>query len=124
MPAMTTLAQTTAPSTPGPTQPAPPAAQLFSSWATPLMIGLLVLWFFSLRSKKTQDRQRQDMLSQIKRGDRIETIGGVLGKVVDVEETKVLLKVDETSNTKIWFSRKAIHRVTEQDKAPVAADAK
>lgn len=80
----------------------------------PLLIGILILYFFVFRSKRTQDRQRKDMLSQLKKGDRVQTIGGILGTVVEAQEDDVLLKVDESSNTKIRFSRSAIHRVVSE----------
>lgn len=86
----------------------------------PLMLGMAALYIIAMRSKKSQERQRTDMLGQMKRGDRVQTIGGVLGKVVEVEDSKVLLKVDETSNTKIWFSRNSIHRVITEEKAEAA----
>jgi len=110
------LAQATAPAT-GPTTgaPKPGFVGLLESPLFPLMIGVIVLYFFVFRSKKTQDKKRTDMLAQLKQGDRVQTIGGILGNVVRAEETKVLLKVDESSNTKIWFSRTAIHRVLEED---------
>ena len=79
------------------------------------IIVLVLLYVFIFRSKRKQERQKQDLLGQIKRGDRVQTIGGILGKVVDVEDKKVLLKVDESSNTKIWFSRNAVHRVLSTD---------
>ena len=60
------------------------------------------------------------MLDNMKRGDRIQTIGGILGTVVEVREGEVVVKVDESNNTKIKFSRSAIQRVvTEEDKAEV-----
>jgi hypothetical protein len=37
--------------------------------------------------------------------------------VVDTRDDRVLLKVDETSNTKIWYARSAIHRVVAEEKA-------
>ena len=67
------------------------------------------------RSKKKQDKGRTDMLAQLKKGDEVQTIGGILGKVMDAREDRVLVKVDENSNTKIWFSRTAIHRVVSAD---------
>ena len=82
----------------------------------PLLFGILILYFFVFRSKRTQDRQRKDMLSQLKKGDRIQTIGGILGTVVEARESEVLVKVDESSNTKLRFSRSAIHRVIDEDK--------
>ena len=109
---MTTLAQaTTMPAT----RPAPGWAETLTSPMTPLLILVLVFWFFMMRSKKKQEKSRTDMLGGMKRGDRVQTIGGILGKVVDVEEARVLLKVDESSNTKIWFSRNAIHRVIDEE---------
>ena len=119
MTTMTTLAQATT----GPaTRPAPGWAETLTSPMTPLLILVLVFWVFMFRSKKNTEKQRQDMLGQMKRGDRVQTIGGILGKVVDVEEARILLKVDESSNTKIWFSRNAIHRVIDEDAK--VADAK
>ena len=57
------------------------------------------------------------MLAKMKKGDEIQTIGGEYGRVVDVRDDRVLVKVDETSNTKIWYSRNAIHRVVTEEKA-------
>jgi preprotein translocase subunit YajC len=86
----------------------------------PLLLGIVVLYVFMFRSKKTQERKTQEARDAMKRGDRVQTIGGILGKVVEVEDSKVLLKVDEGSNTKIWFSRNAIHRVITEEKAEAA----
>jgi preprotein translocase subunit YajC len=69
------------------------------------------------RSKRNEDQKKKDLLSSIKRGDRVQTIGGILGTVVEVEDSRVRLKVDESSNTKIWFSRNALFRVLGEEKA-------
>lgn len=82
----------------------------------PLLFGILILYFFVFRSKRTQDRQRKDMLAQLGKGDRIQTIGGILGTVIEARENEVLVKVDESSNTKLRFSRSAIHRVIDESK--------
>lgn len=84
------------------------------------MIVLVVMYLFMILPKRNQDKKRQQMLDGMKRGDEIQTIGGIIGKVVDPREDRVLVKVDESSNTKIWFSRSAIARVTAED----AKDAK
>jgi preprotein translocase subunit YajC len=64
-----------------------------------------------------EEKARQALLKQLKRGDRIQTIGGIQGAVVRAEEARVEVKVDESSNTKIWFARSAIARVIEAAKA-------
>lgn len=81
-----------------------------------MVLVLVVLLVFTQRSKQKQEKQRQSLLNGLKRNDRVQTIGGILGNVVDVRPDRVLLKVDESNNTKVWFSRNAIHRVVEDDK--------
>jgi preprotein translocase subunit YajC len=88
-------------------------------WLLPLLILVMVFFLFSSsRSKKTEQKQRDDMLRNLKRGDRVMTAGGIHATVVDVRESDVILKVDESTNTKIKFSRDAIKRVlTDEDTA-------
>ena len=104
-------------STPTTAGPPPPGwFQLLQGPLFPLMVGVLILYLFVFRSKRQTDKKRADMLATLKRGDRVQTIGGILGTVVEAREGDVLLKVDESSNTKIRFSRSAIHRVIEEEK--------
>ena len=112
----TGAAVSAAPAATGGTTP-PGWFQLLQGPLFPLMVGVLILYIFVFRSKRTQDKKRTDMLGALKRGDRVQTIGGILGTVVEARDTDVLLKVDESSNTKIRYSRNAIHRVVEEEKA-------
>lgn len=110
------LAQATQPVGPRPTtQPVPWWAQLLSSGMFPLVVGLLILYFFIFRSKKKQDNDRQKLLDSVKKGDTIETIGGLYGTVVSADEKTVVIKADETANVKLKFNRRAIHRVVSED---------
>jgi preprotein translocase subunit YajC len=109
------LAQATSPA--GPTsRPAPGWFQFLSSPMFLILLMLALFMFISAGGKRKEERKRRDMLSQIKKGDEVVTIGGQIGKVIEAREDRVQLKVDESSNTKIWFLRSAIHRVLE-DKA-------
>jgi len=102
------------------TQPARPTGlvEYLTNPLAPMILILLVFFLFSSNSRRKETRQRQSMLDNMKRGDRIQTIGGILGTVVEVREGEVVVKVDESNNTKIKFSRSAIQRVvTEEDKA-------
>ena len=107
-----TLADTTAAT---PKQQPGGAYQLFHSFLTPLILIMGIMWIMLILPKRRQDKSRQQMLDNMKRGDEIQTIGGVIGKVVEPKEDRVLVKVDESSNTKIWFARSAIARVTADD---------
>lgn len=82
----------------------------------PLLLGVAVLYFFVFRAKKNQDRQRQDLLEKLRPGQKVQTIGGIIGVITQVGEKEVTVKVDENNNVKIKFSRSAIHRVYDEDK--------
>jgi preprotein translocase subunit YajC len=83
----------------------------------PIILIILVFYLFLWRGKRGDEKKRTNMLSQLKRGDRVQTIGGIIGNIVEVRDSEVLLKVDETSNTKMRFTRSAIHRVLGEEKA-------
>lgn len=98
-------------------QPKPWWADLIGSPMTMFALVLVVFWLFVMRGKQSQEKQRRGLLDNLKKGDEIQTIGGALGKVIETRDDRVLVKVDESSNAKIWFSRSAIHKVLTGEKA-------
>ena len=79
------------------------------------MIGLMLLigvFYYMMWRGSRRDRQKQqDMLGALKRNDRVQTIGGMLGTVVEVRDNEVVLKIDESNNVKVRFVRSAIREV-------------
>jgi preprotein translocase subunit YajC len=87
----------------------------------PLMLGVVLFIFLSSsRGRKQEQKTRDELLKNMKRGDRVMTIGGILGTVVDVRDSEVVLKVDESTNTKMKFTREAIKRVMGEEETPAA----
>ena len=82
----------------------------------PLLLGVAVLYFFVFRAKRNQDKARTQQLEKLKPGQRVQTIGGMLGTITQVNDKEITVKVDETNNVKIKFTRNAIHRVQDEDK--------
>ncbi|HEX4123136.1 MAG TPA: preprotein translocase subunit YajC [Tepidisphaeraceae bacterium] len=98
--------------------PAPPGPMsLLDSPMIYVLLIFAVFMIFSLRSSRNKQKQKQSMLDNMKRGDRVQTIGGILGTIVEARDKDVIVKVDESSNTKIKFSRGAIDRIVEEEKA-------
>lgn len=95
-------------------------AGLFDSMMFPMIVILVIFYVIMIRSKRNQDKARQALLNNLKRGDRVRTIGGILGTVVEAREDEVVVKVDESSNTKIRFVRSAVASV-ETEKSAAAA---
>jgi preprotein translocase subunit YajC len=95
---------------------APPSLFVMLGQWGPLILIVVVFYFFIFGSKRKTEKQRQEMLNQLKKGDKIQTIGGILGTVVEVRDGDVLVKVDESSNAKIRFTRSAVNKVVEEEK--------
>jgi len=89
----------------------PPGALQFLANYGPIILIVIVMYFLVFNSKRKQDKERKDMIAALKKGDRVQTIGGVLGSVVQVDGDEIVVKVDETTNSKIRFVRSAIQRV-------------
>ncbi len=76
-----------------------------------LMGGLLLMIIFSMRTQRKEKKKRDELMSSLKKGDRIQTIGGLLASVVEVKADRVIVKADENNNTKLTFVRSAIQAV-------------
>ena len=73
------------------------------------IVGIFViLYFIMFREPKKRQRQQQKMIQTLKKNDKVRTIGGIIGIVVDVKGDEVTLKVDESTNTKIKVAASAI----------------
>lgn len=109
----TTQPGATAPVGPTNTSAPAPGGNPFIIFA-PLLILFVLMIFMSSRAQKKQKRQHEQMLASIGRHDRIETIGGLIGTVAELRDTEIVIKVDESTNTKIHISRSAIKGVLKQ----------
>lgn len=83
-----------------------------------LILMLVVFYAIMLSGSRREKKKRQEMLSAIKKNDRVMTIGGIIGSVVSVNDAEVSLKVDESANVKITVIRSAIQRVLREDERP------
>ena len=82
----------------------------------PLILLLLVgMILFSVFGQRRDRKKREAMIKAVKKHDRVQTIGGVIGSIVEVKSNTVVLKVDESSNTRITFARSAIQQVLATD---------
>lgn len=83
-------------------------------WANPLFMIFVIIaifYFVMFRDQRKKQSTRKQMLANLKKGDKVLTIGGVLGTIVGIKDDEVVIKVDEGSNTKITFVRSAVDRV-------------
>lgn len=74
------------------------------------MVLIFAIFYFLLLRPQAKERQRHaDMLQTVKKGDEIVTNGGIIGKVVHVEEKRLTIKTGE--NTRLTVDRSRIAAV-------------
>jgi len=72
-----------------------------------LLVGfILIFYFFMIRPQQKKQKDQKKFIEEIKKGDEVVTIGGIYGKVIGVEDTRVVLEVDKS--TRIVFQKTAI----------------
>lgn len=82
-----------------------------------IFLGLIfvVMYVIMLRGPRKQQQKHKQMVQALAKNDRVRTIGGILGTVVDIKGDEVTLKVDESSNTKIKITTSAVGRNLTQE---------
>jgi preprotein translocase subunit YajC len=97
-----------APKTPAAGGAADGGASGFLSFMAPLFLIAVIFYFLLVRPQKREREKQDNLLKALKKNDRVVTIGGVVGTIVNIEpESKVVtLKVDD--NTRMVFLRSAI----------------
>ncbi|NIK75943.1 preprotein translocase subunit YajC [Paenibacillus castaneae] len=75
----------------------------------PFVLMFAVFYFLLIRPQQKKQKQRSSMLNQLKKGDKISTIGGLHGTVVELTDDTVVLRVNDT--TKMTFERSAINQI-------------
>ena len=79
-----------------------------------IVVMVVVFYFLLIRPQRKKDKAVKDMLSALKVGDRICTIGGIIGRVVAVTEETITLET--TSNhTRLKMYKWAIRNKIEKD---------
>lgn len=80
-----------------------------NQWLTIIIyFGFFIAVFYLLiiMPRKKQEKKHTQMVTELKRGDKIVTIGGMTGEITKVKEDSIVLRVSE--NTEIEFIKKAV----------------
>jgi preprotein translocase subunit YajC len=88
-----------------------------------MMVVIGILFYFLMIRPERRKRQETDrMLESLKKNDRVVTIGGIFGVVVNVAKDEVTIRVDENNNTRLRILRSAISRVSGADEGEEKKD--
>ncbi|MHC4664246.1 MAG: preprotein translocase subunit YajC [Planctomycetota bacterium] len=108
-----TTAGTQASGSAKPAEGAPPQQGQGQFGSLIMMIGifLVIIYLFMWRPQKKQKQERQEMLTKLKKNDKVVTIGGIHGTIqqVKAEEQKVIVRIDDKTN--MTFSLSAVQTI-------------
>ena len=80
----------------------------------PFFLIFFIIWYFMLRPNMKKQEKVKQMQSSLKKGDKVVTIGGIHGKIIEVKTEKVVLKV--SNNSEITVDNTAINRLNKPKK--------
>lgn len=73
----------------------------------PFIFVFAIMWFLMIRPQRQRQKQHQEMIKNVRRGDTIVLTGGLIGKVNKViDDSEVLLEIAE--NVRVRVSRASI----------------
>ena len=94
----------------------PPSPGLFGGNFMFIMIAMFVIiYFLMIRPEQKKQKERQKMLSALKKGDKILTIGGIVAVITNVKDTTYTVKTGEGSVLEI--TKSAVSSVLNNDTA-------
>lgn len=82
----------------------------------PIILIFIVFYLLLFRGPRKKQQEHKKMVQTLQKNDRVRTIGGIIGTVVDIKDDEVTLKVDELNNTKIKVTPSAIGKNLSKDK--------
>ncbi|MCL2066267.1 MAG: preprotein translocase subunit YajC [Treponema sp.] len=82
----------------------------FLTSLVPFAAIIAIFYFLIIRPQNKKRKEAEKMLSALKKGDKVVTIGGIHGTIQSVKESTVIVRVDE--NVKVEFNRSAVSNVS------------
>ena len=85
-----------------------PAATGAGNWSFLVMMGLIfvVMYFFMIRPQQKKQKELVKFRNSLQKGDKVITMGGIYGVIVEVKEQYVLVEVD--SNVKLRLDKSSL----------------
>ena len=78
-----------------------------------IILMFVIMWLFMIRQQRKQQKELEKFRSELKRGDKVVTAGGIYGVVDEIKDRSVLIKVD--GDVKLRVDKNSIVRDFSQD---------
>ena len=85
----------------------------------PFLLIMVILYFFMLRPQAKKQKDKELMIANLSKGDKVITIGGIVGTITGFKEKGKLVTVKVDSNTTLTFNKSSIAglfgKISEED---------
>ena len=95
---------------------AAPAQGGGASFIIPMACMVAIFYFLVIRPQNQKQKELKTMMSALKTGDKVVTVGGIHGLISNVKDSTVIVKIAD--NVKIEVDKSAITSVTKEGKEP------
>ncbi|MCQ2453286.1 MAG: preprotein translocase subunit YajC [Clostridia bacterium] len=89
-----------------------PVASLIATFA-PMVLLIVIMYFFLIRPQRKKDKKVKEMLAALKVGDRVCTIGGMYGTIINIRDENTVTLALGPQEVPVVFARWAIRNVEE-----------
>lgn len=77
-----------------------------------MVILFVIMYFMMIRPQKKRDKLTQQMLAGLIVGDKIVTIGGIVGKIASIKDDEIVIETGSPSEKSfVKFQRQAVREV-------------
>ena len=74
---------------------------LLATPLVPIILMLAIMWFFLIRPQQKKQKEHRAMLSNLKKGDRIITSGGLYGRITGITDATLTLEIADKVRVKV-----------------------
>jgi len=99
---------------------APSSGTSFFIQTIPLVLVFVIFWFLMIRPQQRRMKEHQAQIAAVKKGDRVVTGGGLIGKVIKVGESEV--EVELGANMRVMAVKSTLTQVGNPAAAKPAND--
>lgn len=67
----------------------------------PMILIFVIFYFLLIRPQQKKAKEQQEMINNLKKGDRVVTSGGIYGRIMSLDESTISLEISEKVKIKI-----------------------
>ncbi len=74
-----------------------------SPWGTLIMFAAIfaIFYFLLIRPQRKQQKEHEEMVAGLEKGDEVVTLGGIIGRIIHVEDDRVTIKTGDDTRLEV-----------------------